>query len=132
MQGIISLKTLEQQSEWLDKKLNEKLRGIVIAIGNISYYVFNKPLIITEVYRTQKTQNSYYKNNPAYIQKPWNSVHQYYRGVDIRTNNHYTELQISILINIANSIPYDIDRPGKKTGLYHNIGKGNHLHLQTA
>ena len=44
MQGIISFKTLEQQSEWLDKKLNEKLRGIVIAIGNISYYVFNKPV----------------------------------------------------------------------------------------
>ncbi len=130
MKGIIEFKTLKQRNEWLDRRLSIKLQGIVFAMANISYYIFDKPLVITEIYRTQKQQDKYYKNNPVYREKPWPSVHQHWRGIDIRTSN-YTQAQIDILLNIANCIQYDPQREERKTAIYHDVNHGLHLHVQS-
>jgi hypothetical protein len=51
------------------------------------------------------------------------------RGVDLRVNNYLLGKCIETLIN--KHWRYDHTRPGLKCALFHDIGKGFHLHLQT-
>ena len=57
-------------------------------------------------------------------------VHKYGRGVDFRTH-HITEDEIKTLCEVVNNRwVYDPKRPEKVCLMYHNVGKGPHLHLQ--
>jgi len=90
---------------------------------------------ITGVHRTQKEQDDIYGNNKdkklaaKYKRKPWPSVHMYWRGLDIRTKDMPRGMA-KRLTEFFNMIRYDKKRPKKKTAILHNVGKGNHIHLQ--
>jgi hypothetical protein len=75
---------------------------------------FNKKLVLTSSFR---------EGDPG--------VHGSFRGLDFRTH----ELRSSEIENIVEKINsryiYDPKRPEMKVLMYHDIGKGLHLHLQS-
>ncbi len=130
MHGLVDFKTNRQMNEFQDDKLNEKVKNIAVLLAFYSWNFFNKRLIITDILRTHQEQNHVYRDSAKYKKKPWRSVHEFWRGVDIRSHG-LTDKEIKILVTIANTIEYDKNRPNKKTCLYHSVGKGGkHIHLQ--
>ena len=127
---MIQFKSERQQREWNDGQLGPKLIDIMNMVNLYSELVFNKSIVITDIYRTQKEQDDIYYYNQDYQKKPWKSVHQYWRGVDIRSSI-YDEEEIKELVKLANKVTYDPARPDKKTSLYHTVGSGLHVHFQT-
>lgn len=104
------------QNEW--KKLlfkNPKLVYIVLLLCKIT----GGQLTITNIFRTNKQQRKLYPGQPFL-----RSVHEYWRGVDVRIRKDSNKGVD--FINAA--IPYG--KPGLKTALIHDIGHGNHVHLQ--
>jgi hypothetical protein len=79
-------------------------------------------MTITEIYRTADMQRSYYPGNPGQL-----SVHQFWRGIDIRIAGVEHAKNIVSALNSR----WAYGREGMKTALIHDIGLGNHMHLQT-
>ncbi len=129
MLDIIEFKSDRVLQEWDSPYLSQKLKNIILILATYSWYIFEKKIIITSIFRTQEEQDKYYSTNENYKKKPWKSVHQLWRGVDLRSYI-YTDVEIQSLLKITNTIPYDLNRPNKKTAIYHNVGVGDHLHIQ--
>lgn len=55
-------------------------------------------------------------------------VHGYFRGLDLRCRARERGKAIAAAIN--EEFIYDPDRPWMKVAIYHDVGKGVHLHLQ--
>lgn len=89
-------------------------------------------LKITDVLRTQEEQDKIYKHNGHYQLNPWQSVHQYGRGIDISLEDlkeHNVDLHW--LKNIVNKDwVYDFNKPDKDCLIIHDVGHGMHIHLQ--
>lgn len=122
-------KTYRQSDEWESKNLNERLRNIILCLDYFSVAKFGKEIVITDIYRTQEEQDEIYKKHPNYKKKPWKSVHQFWRGIDIRSSIFEKE-EINELLFVLNRIPYDPKRSKKKTAQVHTVGKGLHFHIQ--
>ena len=92
-------------------------------------------LTITDIKRTQVEQDKIYLNSNnentvlRYKAKPWLSVHQFWRGIDIRVND-MPKGMAEKLTEVFNQIQYDKKRPNKKTAILHDVGTGAHIHLQ--
>lgn len=116
----INFKHPRLSQEWPNLlRLNPKLVMIALRVCQM----FDGVLEITEIFRTEKMQRNYYPNDSAI-----KSVHQYWRGVDISLNGIKPEGARSTVNAINLSYPYG---KGKiQTALIHDIGMGNHLHLQ--
>ena len=125
----MKFKTLDIENQYYDPQLSAKLRDMVELGERFTKHQFNKELTITEIFRTQESQDEIYGNNPKYQEKPWKSVHQYWRGIDLRVWD-FTEHEIEKLTTFFNCFEYDPNRPEKKTCLVHNVGAGLHYHLQ--
>lgn len=87
---------------------------------------FKKDITVTEIFRTQEEQDSYYKDHESYKEKPWKSVHQYWRGADVRSKNFEHE-EIQKITNWLNMVHYSTKH---NTCVYHDIGLGEHWHIQ--
>ena len=111
-------------------KIRPKLRVMVFALAGYVIYHFNKSLVVTEILRDQKIQDQYYRDNPEYRKKPWKSVHQFGRGVDIRAGN-FTDDEINKVLAFLNSA-FDYGDGEHKAALCHDIGFGKHFHLQVS
>ena len=87
-------------------------------------------LAVTELLRTRAEQVALYaqSGNPD----PPTSVHELGRGADIRTLDWPRNLIPGFVEMINNHFPYDPDRPLKQTCIFHDIGAGEHIHLQVA
>lgn len=118
--------------EWLKNEFNNsihpRLRVIVYAIAGFCEYEFNKNLTITEILRTQATQDIYYKDSPAYQRKPWKSVHQYGKGVDCRSFD-FSMKEIKRIDEFVDK-HFVYDKRRRESSIYHSVGHGNHLHFQ--
>ncbi len=110
-------------------KLSSGLRLIVFALAGFADYHFGKDVVITHILRSQAQQDEFYRENPRYKGKPWKSVHQLGRGIDIRSSL-FNRGEIDRIIGYLNL--HFLYGGGKPTALYHNIGRGAHLHLQVA
>jgi len=87
-------------------------------------------LAVTELLRTRAEQVALYaqSGNPD----PPTSVHELGRGADIRTLD-WPRNFIRPFVDMINSrFPYDPARPRLYTALFHDIGAGEHIHLQVA
>lgn len=125
---MLIFKTLKECDDWECGKLDLRLQVIVIwLLGYVEQY-FHLELVITQIFRSQQEQDEIYKDNENYKVKPWASVHQYWRGVDIRISDFTTEQQKTILGLLNNIFSYAT--PGKFTALIHDVGQGKHLHIQ--
>lgn len=127
---MIEFKTRRIEEEWSSGALSHKLTQIIGVIAIYSKIKFKKNIVITGIYREQKEQDEIYGNLEEYKNNPWRSVHQFWRGVDLRSSI-YTNKEITDLVNFVNNIPYDTSRPNKKTCTYHNVGSGDHIHVQS-
>lgn len=134
---MLYFKTDRQKKEWESGKVNFKLIHIINWLCEYLKltYPSYKGLTLTDIFRTQKEQDNIYQNHndekiqKKYLKSPWQSVHQYWRGVDIRTSDMPGKMAYR-LSKLLEQIPYDRERPRKKTAVFHNIGTGEHCHLQ--
>lgn len=132
---MIKFKRTRISGEW--DELDTKLRKILEFLYLFMEVRYNQDITITELIRTQEEQDILYgkkcsnkDTRERYKKSPWKSVHQYGRGADIRTFDWKREW-IDDIMSILNKIPYDENRPHKQTAIYHDIGTGEHIHIQT-
>lgn len=92
------------ESEW--NKINFDLKIIVSFLDIYIKKKYGVDIVITCLMRSQTQQDLIYKDDPKYKIKPWQSVHQYGRGCDVRCRD-WTQEQINEALNILNLIPYD-------------------------
>jgi len=124
----IHFKTNRQSEEF--PLVSPHLRGLVL---DVAFYVgrkYGKPILITDLLRTQEEQDAIYGSNPEYWKKPWRSVHEFGRGCDIRSRDFMAAQTAELLRYIASAWPYDPERPEMHTAIIHSAGNGMHLHLQ--
>jgi len=130
---MILFKTERQEAEWPD--IAGKLKQLVELLNIYMHLKYNIDPMVTELMRTQEEQDDIYgkkadkATRDKYKKKPWQSVHQYGRGADIRTHD-WERNQVKDALFILNTIVYDPKRPRKKTAIHHNIGTGEHIHIQ--
>ena len=126
---MIDFKTQRIREEWAGDKVHKNIKNLV---SMLSYYMeleHGRDVVITDLLRTQEEQDEYYKNDKKYKKKPWKSVHQYGRGVDIRSHG-LEQKTIEMVLNFLNMVKYDQARPHKKTAIHHDIGLSGHFHIQ--
>lgn len=115
---------------WLEqqfKQVDRRIRVLLSFVDLFTVQKYGKEIIVTDLIRTQSQQDTIYKDNHDYQKKPWSSVHQYGRGADIRTSNLEYPQKME-LVELLNKLPYG---DGKhKTALFHDIGTGEHIHIQ--
>jgi len=120
-------KTDRIKKEWSDERLDFRLRTILFAVDWYCRKHFGRNIQLTCVFRTQAEQDAIYSGNAKYKRKPWQSVHQYWRGIDVGVNAFTEEQRIELRDFINNHFEYS----GRhKTCVYHNVGLGFHFHLQ--
>lgn len=105
--------------------LNPRLRAVILYAAWFSEDTFNEPLIITHLFRTQAEQSAIYGDNLKYKESPWKSVHQFYRGCDIRIRHLTETMRKHLRRQINTSFPYDTVS-SHPTALLER----SHLHLQ--
>lgn len=119
----VEFKSPHLHAEWHDLLLvNPRLVMLALLWAD----VMKRPLVITEIKRTEAQQRRYYPNNPTS-----KSVHQYWRGVDVSLRNVDMAVAKIKAANFNRLYPYDVKRPSLSTFLIHDIGLGTHLHIQT-
>ena len=92
-------------------QLTDDMKAILLAAEAYSWFHFDKELIITSMIRPDEM-----------------SVHSIGRGVDIRSHNYGKEEIIRFVSHMNYAFPYG---RGKPTALYHDTGRGIHIHLQS-
>jgi hypothetical protein len=120
---VILFKTTSTEAEWpVLLELNPKLVYQVLCF--LDFMGSNGT--ITEIYRTVEMQRKYYPSTPDKL-----SVHQFWRGADLSVRD-YDAVRVSNALDILNRrFPYDPKRPVLLSFLVHDVGLGNHLHIQT-
>src|SRR3990172_2535547 len=74
----------------LEAEFNNLTRNLKEIIAYAAAYMannFQSPLVLTHVFRTQEDQDRIYKDDPMYKVKKFQSVHQFYRGADVRISD---------------------------------------------
>lgn len=110
------------------KVRNEMLYNILLDCGNFCQEYFQKKVVITMIYRTDEEQDSIYKDDEKYKVKKFKSPHQFWHGADLRSSHLDTE-QIEKLVNYLNGL-YNVGNYYKWTAKNHNVGLGDHFHVQ--
>lgn len=86
--------------------------------------------IAAEVIIRIQAANIYPVITSAYRPQDERSVHKYLRGLDFRTWDMKNGFISSICNDINSKWCYDPDRPDKDCLIFHDTGRGEHLHLQ--
>lgn len=126
-------KTPRQKIEY--GEVDFKLQRILTFIDLYVILKHGMEITITELKRSQEEQDAIYLNandklvRLQYERSPWKSVHQYGRGADIRTFDLPKHVKNDIL-ELLNRFVYDEERPDKKTAIFHDLGTGEHIHVQ--
>jgi hypothetical protein len=126
---MIEFKTPRIEMEFFSGQLKKKLVSILYMLKVYCEIEFNKNIFITELFRMVKEQYNYYKDDPKFIKDPFTSVHQDWRGADLRSTV-FTLKEIKKIVAFLNLITY---RKGSKylTVKYHKISSNvYHLHIQ--
>ena len=108
---------------------NKLTNNMIEVLSAVRWYVkakYNLDIKVTDTYRTQEEQDKIYASNERYKVKKWQSVHQGGRGADISVKGMTNEM-INDIVDTMNRIKYSDKH---KTALSHNVGWGNHIHLQ--
>ena len=126
----MKFKEKQMELDWETNKVSQKLKNIIVLGNEYALLELGKELTITDLIRTQAEQDFIYRNNPKYKVKSWQSVHQAGRGADLRVRG-FSPKEIEKLKSFFNCFTYDISRPDKKTCTVHDVGSGNHFHVQS-
>lgn len=112
-------------------QLIEKNTGLYDLINDISIYVkktMNKDIVITMIFRTDQEQDEIYKDDPKYKIKKFKSPHQFYHAIDLRSRD-FSQSEIKQIEDYLNN-KYNPTNYYKWTAKNHNVGLGDHFHLQ--
>jgi len=95
--------------------------------------MFGKDLVITMIYRTDNEQDEIYSGKTKsdgrkYDERPWKSPHQFYHGVDLRSKT-FDNTEIQSIVNYL-AMKYNGSNYYSFTAKNHNVGLGDHFHLQ--
>lgn len=120
-------KSDKQELDWLNPNLDKRLRTIIYAIDGYSQQHFNKEVIITDIHREREEQIKIY-NDRGITENIPRSVHEFWRGVDLRSRI-YNKNELRRLCKFINtSFKYT---GNKKSAILHKIGDGRfHFHIQ--
>jgi hypothetical protein len=124
---MIKFKDSRVETEWkYSSELSERVKKIAEIVAGFCQLNFGKDVVITHILRSQAEQDTFYANDAKYKEAPWKSVHQYGRGIDLRSRD-FTPAEIERIVAFANMITYSKE---KNTCVYHDVGQGKHIHLQ--
>ena len=124
---MTAFKTYRLRKEWV--KLSSKNPRFYLMLINV-FELFPTVPIVTNLWRSNAEQIRIYRNNAKFVKKPWRSVHELWRGCDVSIKNLTSE-EIKAIVEAINEIyQYDKDRPTKKTAIHHDVGAGDHIHIQ--
>ena len=101
-------------------KLQAKNPMLAIQVGRLQAFSaknFNKDIVLTHLFRSQADQYRIY--GAGYKKRSW---HQFWKGVDIRSN-HYT-------VEEKDSVQKFLNTLGLERVLRHDIGLGDHFHIE--
>jgi len=118
----VQFKTERQQKEWSDPQLDPRLRAILLAMAEYIQRNYDKPMVVTSVWRTNEEQKSIY--GPDTTRR---SPHEFWRAIDIRTWIYDHDEVMGIIAFLNKWWPR---KDGKPLALYHDVGRGAHLHIQ--
>jgi len=123
-----------------------RLKLLALAVAGFVDRHFHKDVVVTEIYRTEAQQRSYYPGQPY---RP--SVHQYGRGIDFGIRAYPADEldswpraeslavpamrpgEIALLDAFFSAVvSYDDERPEYDSMVHHNVGLGDHLHMQVS
>lgn len=130
-------------------RMDTRLQFIAYSIMGYTHQTFGKDLVITEIMRTEQQQRSYYKQPKT---GPYRrSVHEFGRGIDFGIRPYRKDdldpwpydcpTECPALEGYETStldawfsalIAYDEERPEYDSLIHHNVGMGDHLHLQVS
>ena len=128
---VIKGKTGRIDEELIQLKLkNLQLYDLICAIGQEAADCFDKFVTITHIFRKQKEQDHLYKGHQRYDRKKFKSPHQFWHGVDLRSG-YFTDYEVQHLVDFANA-RNDKDNYYKWTAVFHDVGHGEHIHIQFA
>ena len=124
---------LAQELQELQHKNVELYELLVNDLAPWVSTMFGKDLVITMIYRTDAEQDSIYggktkSDGREYDEKPWKSPHQFYHSVDLRSSTFSPSEIKSIESYLA--MKYNASNYYRFTAKNHNVGLGNHFHLQ--
>ena len=108
-------------------RVDPRLRVLLFYTCGLASNELYKDIKITQLFRTQTQQDAIYSVNPFYAKQPWKSTHQVGRACDLSTRNLSRD-EVSVLIDLLN-VNFEYGN-AKKTAIYHNVGLGDHIHLQ--
>lgn len=118
---------IKQEFEQL-KTENSKLRALLVHLNEVVNARFEKNLTLTHIFRTQEQQDSFYKDSEKYKKRKFKSPHQFWHGADIRSRT-FTSEEIAWIEDYLNG-KYNTKNYYKWTAKCHNVGLGDHFHLQ--
>ena len=121
----LKFKTVKIANQFTDPRLSDNLLSLIYIVQAYCWLQYKKNITITELYRTQKEQDYIYRNVKDYNKK---SVHQVWRGCDIRTIRVFSKKQALGIEAFLNMIYYDSKH---NTSKYHDVGMGKHMHIQS-
>jgi len=102
---------LEPRFEQEYQALDSRVIGIVAVIEALCRSLYYAETTVTSVWRDDK-----------------NSPHYYHRAVDLRSN-HLRPEEVLYIVNLINLV-YPFNHHNLQTILWHDVGKGWHLHVQ--
>lgn len=129
--GIIKVK---DDSERLKKELedlktaNPELRDLLFDLADWIKEQFDKETVITMIGRTAEEQAYLYRNDEKFKKKPFKSPHQLMHAADLRSRT-FTVGQIEQIVTWIND-NYNKNNYYKWTAKNHDVGAGDHLHIQ--
>lgn len=92
----------------------------------------NLTLTITCLLRDRAVQDAIYRNAVTIgAKEPARSPHEDGRAVDISIRGLSDEVIISLIDHLNQTFPYE-GNPKFKTALRHDVGQGDHVHIQVA
>lgn len=124
MMHLINFKEKRQADEWLDHRLDNRLRVIVYALAGFAFDRFMKNIVITEIMRTEEERREIYKDLPS--MRDVVGVHEVWRAIDIRTVN-FSPDEIGELVGFLNS---NFDYTGRLATAVSHAVIGFHIHIQ--
>jgi len=107
---------------------NVPLEELVWDVASYCKKQFNKDITITMIWRHQTEQDDIYKDNEQYQIQEFKSPHQFWQAVDLRSSI-FTEEEIDDIVKYLND-KYNESNYYKWTAKNHNVGRGDHFHIQ--
>jgi len=119
----LKFKTERQRRELYSADLHPRLLRVIAFAALWVFRKYGRSPEVTEVFRTEEEQRSIYPGDPTR-----KSVHQFWRGCDIVVRGIGPAEHRQIRDTANRLFPYE--KPGHQTCIYHDVGRGAHLHFQ--